>query len=339
MASPEFWKNDWTEAQRKYWENWTEMSRKAMGMDAPEKSPWEKSMEQWWLVVSPMTPDPARPFVEKMIVQGKIFYNMADVFSRHLESSETREDWDKNLAETLDRLNQAFDSETEESGEVDLQKLMAFWELPVQSWQKLAQSLAGVPTSMDQNPDDYFSAFGFGADETGQAERQEMLEKLSRYQEVASEYSRFFSRMGQLSVERLREAISKLDAEDEQINTAKGLYDLWVQVSEEVYNEEVKSPDYAKLHGELVNALMAVRQQAGGLFDKLLSSMNVPTRQDLKAVHDKLRKVQRENRALKKEIQAIKETLAKPAGKKVSQKKKTVKAKKTARKKSVTKPE
>ncbi len=76
--------NDWLELQRKYWESWTDLSRKATGAAAPATNPWEAALDHWWKAVSPAAPDLGRDFMAKIMDQGKAFFALADGYSKNL---------------------------------------------------------------------------------------------------------------------------------------------------------------------------------------------------------------------------------------------------------------
>ena len=63
------------------------------------------------------------------------------------------------------------------------------------------------------------------------------------------------------------------------IDSARAIYDNWVGCCEAVYAEEVGTPDYAELHGHLVNAQMALKQRMSIMVDENLGAMNMPTPQ------------------------------------------------------------
>jgi class III poly(R)-hydroxyalkanoic acid synthase PhaE subunit len=158
---------------------------------------------------------------------------------------------------------------------------------------------------------------------------------------------RFFSNLGMLAANRLREKVQALVDDGKQIDSARGLYDLWVS-SEEVYGEQVMTPEYAKIHGRMVNALMAVKQKMSQMVDESLGAFNMPTRRELRTLQDRLQETRREYKALKSEVELLKEQmmeLRKPAAKetkapaakaapakKATSKKKTVKKKAAAKK-------
>jgi len=49
--------DDWLSLQQKYWEQWTDMSRRAMGAQAPQANPWEGALDHWWKAFAPAAPD------------------------------------------------------------------------------------------------------------------------------------------------------------------------------------------------------------------------------------------------------------------------------------------
>jgi len=76
------------------------------------------------------------------------------------------------------------------------------------------------------------------------------------------------------------------------------------------------TPEYAKIHGRLVNALMAVKQKLSHLVDESLGGLNMPTRRELRTLQDRLQESRREYKALRVEVELLREQmleLRKPA--------------------------
>ncbi|MCG8427146.1 MAG: class III poly(R)-hydroxyalkanoic acid synthase subunit PhaE, partial [Chromatiales bacterium] len=162
------------------------------------------------------------------------------------------------------------------------------------------------------------------------------------YQRALGDYMRFFSNLGLLSANRLRDKVQALVDEGKQVDSARGLYDLWVSSSEEVYGEQVMTPEYAKIHGKMVNALMAVKQKLSHMVDESLGALNMPTRRELRTLQDRLQESRREYKALRAEVELMKEQmmdLRKPSAPaaKESAPKAAAPAKKAASKKKATK--
>lgn len=299
--------------QQQYWQSWTEMSSKAMGSGAPGKSPWESAMDHWWAAVSPATPDAAREFVDKMITQGKAFFRMAEDFASKLPDKPETSDWMKILDEAFRPMNESF-AKTPNGAERQLHQMMAFWEMPFDNWQRFVSSSAIVPGDILRNmPHDdvragisrVLQAPGLGYTREEQSQYQELWEAVFEYQKELAEYSQFFSRMRMRAVERLQALLEDAAKKETTINSARTLYDMWVSCCESEYAEQVMTPEYAKLHGRLVNSVVTVKHRLGNIVDEYLGAMNMPTRAELRTLQCRLQETRRENKGLRTEIDAL----------------------------------
>ena len=305
---------DWLSLQQKYWEQWTDLSRKAMGAQAPMTNPWEAAMDHWWKAFAPAAPDMSRGFMEKMMEQGKMFFRMADNFTRNLPQANAgvTDGWAA-ITKALDDMQNAFSGSQEQSGEA-LNKLMAFWELPYDNWQRTVSSFSPVPGDMLRNmPHDrvkaslnkILSAPGLGYTREEQSQYQDLIRRTLDYQRALQEYLSFFSHLGVKSTQRMRETLEHLQAKDKVIDSARGFYDTWIGCCEDVYADEVQSPEFAKIHGHLVNSQMALKQRMAVMVDEYLGAMNMPTRGDLRTLQDRVQQGRRENKLLRKEMHAL----------------------------------
>ncbi len=320
MSELGFWSNDWMDVQRKYWENWTDMSRKAMGLKEPAKNPWQNAMEHWWQAISPAAPDPAQEFMRRMMGQGTAFFRMTDEFIKNLPESGGAADWHGGLEKAFSKMRGAFSTAVPFGESADMQRMMAFWEMPLDNWQRMISSLSLVPGDLLRNlprdgPKDTMEAFlsapGLGYTREEQTQHQEMMRAALKYQQALQEYIQFFSSLGVHSVDRMRQKLEGLGEQDKTIDSARALYDLWVVSCEEVYGEHVTTPEYAKLHGNLVNALMLFKREAGYVVDEMLGAMNIPTSGELRALQDRMQETRRENKRLSADMEALKEQLTK----------------------------
>lgn len=303
--------DDWLQTQRKYWEQWTDLTRSSLGPNTATPNAWEGAMEHWWQAMAPATPAASREFVEKLMAQGKIFFRMADTFTRDLGGGD--DGWQA-ISRTLDEIQKAFRS-GDEAGDDALHKMMAFWELPYDNWQRTMSSLSPMPGDLLRNmPHEqvreglhrFLSAPGLGYMREEQSQYQDLLRRTLDYQKALRDYLEFFSRIGVKSTNRMRETLVKLAKEGGSIDSARGIYDNWVESCEAIYTEEVQTPEYARIHGRLINADMALKQRMGVMVDEYLGSMNMPTRRELRTLQDRLQETRRETKALRHEIEAMK---------------------------------
>ncbi len=305
--------DDWLSLQQKYWEQWTDLSRKAMGAQAPQTNPWEGAMDHWWKAFAPAAPDMSRNFMERMMEQGKMFFRMAENFTRPMPQfgGGATDGWSA-MTKTLNEMQKSF-SGGQEQGDQALHKMMAFWELPYDNWQRMASSLSPIPGDLLRNMphaagsavDKALSAPGLGYTREEQSQYQDLIRRGMAYQKALQEYMSIFSEMGVNSVNRMREVLEQMQASGKVIDSARGLYDTWVGCCEDVYAKEVQSPDYARIHGQLVNAQMALKQRMSIMVDETLGGMNMPTRGELRTLQDRVQQSRRENKALRKEMHAL----------------------------------
>jgi class III poly(R)-hydroxyalkanoic acid synthase PhaE subunit len=358
MNDSPFWNEEWLQAQQKYWERWTEMSRQAMGLEKPAASPLESAMDHWWQGVAPATNDFNRDFMQKMMEQTKSFFRLAENFYQHADEGN---DWADVANRTVADLQKMFSGGmenlfegAESSGDDALHKMMAFWELPLDNWQRMVSSLSLMPGDLLRNMphndgiERFLSAPGLGYLREEEGQYKKLLQRSLEYQRALGEYLRFFSNLGLLAADRLRDKVQALIDEGGRIDSARGLYDLWVASSEEVYGEQVMTPEYAKIHGRLVNALMALKQKLSLLVDETLGGFNMPTRRELRTLQDRLQESRRAYKALQAQVEQLQEQMqtaqppvsakkqadSKAAGAKQRAKKTSAVKKKTAAKRS-----
>jgi len=323
MSKQDWLSDDWLALQRKYWDSWTQMSRAAMGQE--QQSPaasWEGALDHWWKALAPAAPDAARDFVDKMIDQGKAFFRMGEMFTQGLGKDDP---WGA-FQKTLEEMQQGFLGASGDGGDA-LHRMMAFWELPYDTWQRMMSSLSPVPGDFLRNmPHDHvqgnldrvLSAPGLGYTREEQAQYQDLMRRSMDYQKALQEYLGFYGQLGVKSVQRMQSYMQGVIDSGKSIDSARAIYDNWVMCCETVYAEEVSTPEYARIHGHLVNAQMALKHRMSVMVDESLGALNMPTRSELRTLQDRLQETRRENKQLRVELAQIRRQVAaltsEPAG-------------------------
>jgi class III poly(R)-hydroxyalkanoic acid synthase PhaE subunit len=354
MSKDGFFDNNWLETQQKYWETWSAMSRKALGMEGDAGSltnPWEQALETWWKAFSPAASDPAKAFMDKMMEQGKVFFRFAEGFATNKGDQTSPTDglgvWMKALEDIQQRMTGSMDD-----GANGLQRMMSFWEMPLDNWQRMMSSMSPMPgdilrnmphDSVKDNLNRVLSAPGLGYTREEQSQYQELVRATMDYQKALQEYNGFYSRLGVKSIERMGSYLQGLIDSGKSIDSARAIYDNWVMCCETVYASEVATPEYAQLHGHLVNAQMALKKRMAVMVDENLGAMNMPSRSELRTLQDRLQETRRENKKLRHSLHAIERQLATLTGNAVDAPAMAIKAaapapKAPARKKAADKP-
>lgn len=310
MTDKDFWGKDWMDIQRKYWEGWTDLTQQAMGSTSPPSNPWETAMRQWWNTVAPAAPNPAQEFAQKIIDQGMGFFRMGEQFAEGLGKMPEMGDWSKLAESWLNGLQKSFSARSE-IAEDAVNRMMAFWEMPLDNWKRMASTLSLMPGDVLRNVphherlNQFLSAPGLGYTREEQAQYQKLARLALDYQRALQDYSQFFSGLGLKASERMRTLLKARQDENRPVESARELYDLWISACEQTYNEQVMSDEYAHQHGQLVNALMAYKAHASEIIDETLGALNMPTQRELRTVHERLQRTRRETSCMRGDLTAM----------------------------------
>jgi class III poly(R)-hydroxyalkanoic acid synthase PhaE subunit len=328
MKKEALFSTDWFDIQRKYWDAWTDMSRQALSAASPQSGeampgtseltkPWEAALDHWWQAFSPAAPEASRDFMQKMLDQGKVFFRMAESFMPGAADGSTSGDW-AGILKSLEDMQSRFANTIEDGGD-SLHRLMAVWELPYDNWQRMASSLMPMPgdalRNMPHDPvrghvDRMLSAPGLGYTREEQSQYQDLMRCTLDYQKALQEYLGFYSKLGVKSVERMRGYLQGVIDSGKSIDSARAIYDNWVQCCEQVYGEEVSTAEYARIHGRLINSQMALKQRMSVMVDESLGALNMPSRSELRTLQDRLQEARRENKRLRSELNVLKRQVA-----------------------------
>jgi class III poly(R)-hydroxyalkanoic acid synthase PhaE subunit len=255
--------------------------------------------------------------------QGKAYFATVERFTRGLTGSgDATAGWEA-LNKTFEDMQRAFSGGAFGSGsgaDEAWHKMLGFWEMPLDNWQRMMSSLSPMMPGdllrnmphdqVKQSFDRMLSAPGLGYTREEQAQYQDLMRRGLEYQRALQEYMGFFAKLGVKSVQRLRDLVQARADSGEPIDSARALYDNWVACCEQVYADDVGTPEYARIHGQLVNAQMALKKRMSVMVDETLGAMNMPTRSELRTLQDRMQETRRENKRLRRELDSIKRQLA-----------------------------
>ncbi len=320
MSNDTFFNNDWLELQRKYWENWADMSRKATGADTG--APWENALDHWWQAMSPGASDLSKMFMERMMDQGKNIFRMAEAFSNQSgEGAAT--DGMSYWMKALEDMQKQFSGPLGD-GDNAMQSMMSFWEKPLDHVQRMMSSMSPMPGDMFRNMEHDFvkerldralTAPGLGYTRESQNRYQELMRSAIDYQAAQREYASFYNRLGMNSTKRMCGFIQDAADSGKSIDSARELYDNWIACYEASYAEAVATPEYAQIYGRLVNSQMTLKKRIGDMVDNNLSSMDMPTRSELNTLQTRLQETRRDNKKLHHTLNTLQKQMEELSGK------------------------
>jgi class III poly(R)-hydroxyalkanoic acid synthase PhaE subunit len=320
--------NEWMDMQRKYWQAWTALGRQTLGAGPTEKpgNPWADALDQWWQAVAPAAPSEVEEFYARLVEQGKAFFRLSEglseSFRRTAPAGGAADQWSGEIEKGLAGLKDALTGSGADSQNV-LRQVMAFWELPLDTWQRTVSSMSVLPGDFLQSLrteelervtpvveggiDRFLSIPGVGYTREWQEQLQAQWRLWFDYCKADQEYLAGYAKIGTRSVERLEQRLKQLLKEDKQITTLRELYDLWVDCCEDVYGDYVATDEYAELHARLVNGLMKLKHHGSAMVDELLAAMNMPTQREIATLQRRLQEMRRDGKALRAELQSLKD--------------------------------
>ena len=139
----------------------------------------------------------------------------------------------------------------------------------------------------------------FGQNREHQERWQALVEAQLALQQKNDAYSALMLEAGRDAFERFERKLEAHSEPGRQLQSARALFDLWIDAAEEAYAEIALSAGFRQVYGELVNAQMRVRagiqreiELIGGLF-------GMPGRTEVDAAHRKIAELERQLRRLR----------------------------------------
>jgi class III poly(R)-hydroxyalkanoic acid synthase PhaE subunit len=253
-----------------------------------------------------------------MMAQGKSFFAFGDALGSAYAKDDKDGDVQAWFLRSLENLKRGLDAQTWPGAAAPT--VNGLWQLPLESWRHTASALTGMPVAalhgaaggapavpwMHQQLERMLAIPGVGYTREHQEQMQKLGSLMIAYQKAFNEYTAAYADMGKRSIERLKTRLDERQAAGEApIGSTKELFDLWVDCSEEVYAEFVMSDDYVRLHGNMTNALMALKKQERTMLDDGLEAMNLPSRREMDTLLRRFQQARRDEKTLQAETRAL----------------------------------
>lgn len=267
-------------------------------------NPWATALDQWWRQTAPADKtDPTYAVFERLLTQGRAFFTLTEPFVQAGDDG-AGTDWRRALESALAALKRQFDDPQTASA--------ALWQLPLDHWQRIAPLLNGLPGDYPRSlagaagvpapPEPIeriLSAPGVGYTRESQEQYKKLAKLAIDYQQAYQEYTDAYLDMGKESVDLLSARIRERGT---PVSSVRELYDLWVETSEEVYGRRVRTPEYAALHGRLINAAMILRHHGSKVMEEFADGLNLPTRTEMDTMHARYQQSRRREHMLHQEL-------------------------------------
>jgi class III poly(R)-hydroxyalkanoic acid synthase PhaE subunit len=286
--------SDFESLAKQYWSAWSELARTPTG--GSESLPgWKEGLAWWSQIAGQGAGGDANAAIERMNAQaGQWFGSMqqlaANFAGKEANPAQIVKQWSESLAGAGG--NPVADMFKRMSG-ADAHGLDAWFAQVAPmlvGWKGEAKSLLGLPT------------FGLGREQ--QERTQHLMQAQLDYQERSEAYNGQLASAGKLAFERFEKKLEERSEPGRQIESARALFDVWIDAAEEAWAEVASGAEYRGVYGQFVNAQMRLRAAVQTEIEQSANLLGLPTRSELNASHRKVAALERELRALRQQVEA-----------------------------------
>lgn len=318
------WLKQLGELQQQYWNGWREMSSQAMGAAPAPATPWQDGMEAWARAMGLRPQMPANPFfpfaanafapadpLERMLEQGKRYLGVlqgmmtGDAFGSMQGDFDPRA-WLEQMRDTHERIGQDLLGKME--------PMPWFTGLQAAQVEQLVKTFTGMPArGMKEELQSWLATPAFGLNREHQERVQALASAWLDYLEAQKRYDALMMESARRTFDILESRFAGGEEPGRQIETARALYDLWIDAAEEAFGEVAMSAEYRDVYGELVNTQMRVRAGINREIERIGEMFGLPTRTEVDSLARQLHELRRELRRSGRTAGAAGENPAKAA--------------------------
>ncbi|MGH8146316.1 MAG: class III poly(R)-hydroxyalkanoic acid synthase subunit PhaE [Rhodanobacteraceae bacterium] len=311
---------DWQALSRQYWDAWTDATRKAFGSQAaddfaPGKMPWHEGLEQWSrLFHAGKARDTQSETVERLLAGARSYFALLQSLAeKGAQGSVDPQAWSE-------AVRSAFNFPGADAALIDNPLARALRELAGQGAKGFEQMMEGLqPAMREARALLDLPAFGYAREH--QEHYQRMAKAMLDYQHQLNRYNALIARASRRAFEVFEDKLAERDEPGRQVETVRGLYDLWVDAAEQAYADVALSDEFREVYGALVNAQMRVRKHMQQEVEKVSNDLGIPTRSEIDSIGKRVHALHRDakNRAehdasLREEIAALRAEIEKLKG-------------------------
>lgn len=159
-----------------------------------------------------------------------------------------------------------------------------------------------VPGTAPRGP---FDMPTFGYTREHQERAQAFAKAVAEFQEASRAFGALVAATGNDAFARFESLLSQRATEGRPVESARALFDLWIDAAEDAYADVALGEDFRKAFGEYVNSQMRVRAAMQKQVEQACAQWGIPGREEVDAAHRKLAQLEREVRRLRDALQAV----------------------------------
>jgi hypothetical protein len=301
-AGNDGWSKDFEALSRQYWNAWSEMSRHSGSGYQQQMPGWQQAMDMW----APWARD-GRAQTDETVsrmnaLTGDWFGKMQELAKRlsggQAGAADIAAEWKRALGIENNPFAGMFQNMTGPNahGIDHLMQQSGPW----------LDAMKGQWGGVFNMP-----AFGIGR------EHQERLQELGKaqmeFQQAMQGYNAQLMECGQRAFAKFEDKLAERSEPGRQIDSARALFDLWIDAAEEAWGEVAMTPEFRTAYGKLVDSQSRVRAGLHDQVERATGQFGIPTRTEVNSSHRKVTQLERELRDLKQRLAALEAANGMPA--------------------------
>jgi len=288
------WMRDWQALQNQYWKSWSDATQSAADRSAQTQMPWQAGIEQWQQMFG--NAGKQSEATEHLLGSAKSYVALMQSL---LQFASGKSAGSAPLQSWVDSMRQGFDPggvDAALNGNPIAAMLRGIDGSDLLNPEKLGAQFNPLLTQVRQEGMSWLHAPSFGVAREHQERYQKALVAFDDFQQALKQYNDLMLQASKRSFEILEEKLAECSEPGRQVDSMRGLYNLWVDAAEDAYAEIALSDEFSKVYGNLVNAQMRVRANLQAEAERLSAEWGMPTRTELDSVHRQLHELRRQLR-------------------------------------------
>ncbi|MEJ1098585.1 MULTISPECIES: class III poly(R)-hydroxyalkanoic acid synthase subunit PhaE [unclassified Pseudoxanthomonas] len=281
------WQGDFESLAKQYWNFWGDALRQgAMGNAPPPVSApgWQQAVD-WWSQLLPGGSVQVNDTVERFSRQARDWFGQMQQVAAQFAGR------DQNPADIAQAWRQALGAHGGANPFADIFRAMqGNGQHGVEGWIEQAKPYLDA---MQHQGARWLHLPTFGPAREHQERWQKLAQAQQECQHQQNEYNALMMKAAQRAFEMFEEQLTARAEPGRQLDSARALFDLWIDVAEQAYAEAALSPEFRKVYGALTNAQMRLRLAVQREVEQVCGLFGMPTRTEVDSAHRKIAELER----------------------------------------------
>ena len=283
------WPGDFESLAKQYWNFWGDALRQgAMGGVSPPAAAstpgWQQAVD-WWSQLLPGGSTQVNDTVERFSRQARDWFGQMQQVAAQFAGR------DHNPSDITQAWRQALGAHGGVNPFADIFRAMqGQGQHGVEGWIEQARPYLDA---MQHQSARWLHLPAFGPAREHQERWQKLAQAQQECQHQQNEYNALMMKAAQRAFEIFEEQLTARTEPGRRVDSARALFDLWIDAAEQAYAEAALSAEFRKVYGALTNAQMRLRLAVQHEVEQVCGLFGMPTRTEVDSAHRKIAELER----------------------------------------------